>query len=400
MVRPGKEQGAGLGVQVVSGDMAVDITVESWLPRLEGIDVVINCAGILREQGRSTFLTVHEQAPMALYQASVQAGIKKIVQISALGEPGDSAFIASKYRGDDFLRTLPIAAVILRPSVIYSVNGSYGGSSLLRALAALPGVMLLPGQGAQKIQPLSADDLARLVVAATGKPAGDGRVLYAAGPQVISLREYLKNWRQWLGGGTVREIAVPLALVRLAVRVGEAVAPGPLNRTIMGMLEKGNYLLPGHENAAEVYGLSVQSLPVALSRRASYVQDRWHARLYFLKPLTVACAGAVWVISAIVGFDAPASAISRYANGLGLSVPVAQYLDWFGSALDGLLGLALLSGYRTRTVLYLMLVSVLGYSVVFSAFMPDLWLEPMGGLLKNLLVLPALIFLLLTEDAA
>jgi uncharacterized protein YbjT (DUF2867 family) len=400
MVRPGKESGAGMGTEVVCGDMARDTTIDAWLPRLAGIDVVVNCAGILREQGRSTFLAVHEQAPQALYQASVQAGVRKIVQISALGEAQGNEFIASKYRGDDFLLTLPIASVVLRPSVIYSVNGSYGGTSLLRALAALPGLLLLPGRGEQQIQPLAADDLALLVLAAINSPAGDGRMLYAGGPQVISLRQYLHEWRQWLGAGRALEIAMPLPLVRLAVRVGERLAPGPFNRTIMGMLEQGNCLRTGQQNAADLYGVEVLSLATALSRRASYVQDRWHARLYFLKPVTVALVGVVWITSALAGFLASPPVIAHFAAGLGFSPSLAQLADGFGSVVDGVLGLALLCSFHQRAVLWLMLLSVLVYTAVFSVFMPELWLDPLGGLLKNLLVLPALAFLLMTEDAS
>jgi hypothetical protein len=246
---------------------------------------------------------------------------------------------------------------------------------------------------------MTAEDLAALVLAALRSDAGDGQVLYAGGPQPISLSDYLQLWRQWLGLRPGMEISVPMPLVRVTVRLGEALAPGPFNRTIMGMLEQGNYILPGQAVAAQVLGVPARSVATVLRERASYVQDRWHARLYFLKPLTAALTGFVWIGSAAAGLLAPEAALAPYAAGLHLNPALAHLLDIVASLLDGALGLALLAGFQTRCVLWLMLLSLLAYTAVFALFLPGLWLEPLGGLLKNLLLLPALLFLLLTEDA-
>src|SRR5687768_15590531 len=131
----------------------------SWRASLEGIDAVVNVAGILRERGSQRFDRIHHDGPLALAQACVEAGVARFVQISALGHPDDGEFIASKHRFDQALQQLPLAAIVLRPSVVYSTAGSYGGTSLLRALAAVPGVLPLPGDGRSRIQPLAAEDL-------------------------------------------------------------------------------------------------------------------------------------------------------------------------------------------------------------------------------------------------
>lgn len=68
------------------------------------------------------------------------------MQVSALGDPRDGEFIASKHALDADLQKLDLDWAILRPSVVYSPAGSYGGSSLLRALAALPFMLFVPGQ--------------------------------------------------------------------------------------------------------------------------------------------------------------------------------------------------------------------------------------------------------------
>jgi uncharacterized protein YbjT (DUF2867 family) len=55
-------------------DFAHDTQPEDWLPRLSDIDVVVNCAGILREGKDQTFDAVHRAAPSALFGACTRVG--------------------------------------------------------------------------------------------------------------------------------------------------------------------------------------------------------------------------------------------------------------------------------------------------------------------------------------
>jgi len=119
-------------------DFARDHSPEIWLPRLEEIDAVVNCAGILRERKRDTFDRVYVQAPRALFEACARAGVQRIVQVSSLGDPANNEFIASKHRGDAELMKLDLDWMILRPSVVYTTRGAHGGTALLRAMSALP----------------------------------------------------------------------------------------------------------------------------------------------------------------------------------------------------------------------------------------------------------------------
>ncbi|HET9818199.1 MAG TPA: NAD-dependent epimerase/dehydratase family protein [Rhodanobacteraceae bacterium] len=153
-------------------DLATMTDPEHWRDTLRGVDAVVNAAGILRETGARTFEAVHVRGPMALARACVDQGVRRFVQISALGDPQDGGFIASKHRFDTALLALPLNAVVLRPSIVYATQGSYGGSSLLRALAALPFGVWLPGDGTWLLQPLAARDLAELVARAIESGVG------------------------------------------------------------------------------------------------------------------------------------------------------------------------------------------------------------------------------------
>lgn len=132
------------GMDSVACDFTRDVDAAAWRPRLAGIDAVVNCAGILREARAGDFERVHATVPLALAQACRDAGVRRLVQVSALGDPRDAEFVASKHRGDEAILRSGIDAVVLRPSVVYSTRGSYGGTTLLRGLAALP-LIPLPG---------------------------------------------------------------------------------------------------------------------------------------------------------------------------------------------------------------------------------------------------------------
>lgn len=386
-------------LQAIACDMAHDVRVEDWLPRLDDIDAVVNVAGILRERGGDTFARVHEQAPMALFGACRQRGIQRVVQISALGNPADGEFVASKHRGDAALASLDLDWVILRPSLVYSARGSYGGSSLLRALAALPGILALPGEGKQTLQPIAAEDVGLAVVAAIASPACSRNVLELVGPQVMSLRDYLLAWRRWLGFSEPRQVRVPLGLVRMGAMLGEHLGDGPLGQTMASMLDRGNI---GTSDAStrlhQRLGLTPRPLLRALGEVPSQVQDRWHARLYLLLPALRLTVAVLWVGSGIVGWLTPMADIVAATPDTTLSQELLLALARVTGSADLLLGSLLVLRWRPRLVLSLMLLMLLGYTVGIGAMWPVHWLDPYGGLLKNVPLFTALAILLATDE--
>jgi uncharacterized protein YbjT (DUF2867 family) len=366
-------------------DLAAMSNPEDWIDALAGMDVIVNAAGILREAGAQTFEAVHLRGPIALAQACVGCGIKRFVQISALGDPQDGEFVASKHSFDAALLALPVNALVLRPSVVYAAEGSYGGTSLLRALAALPFGIWVPGRGDWRFQPLAAQDLAEIVVRAIGSDANG--MFEVAGPVAISLRDYQRQWRQWLRISDSRVIQIPQSLASAQVYMADVLSRGPMSATIWRMLRRGNVTAPdAFARIADAFGYSPRSLEEVLSQHPSQVQDRWHARLYFLAPLLRVALTALWVISGVAGLLAPADGISSAVG----AVPHAFLLAKIAGCVDFSFALWLVSGWRARWALAGMMLSVAIYTIVFSVLSPALWLAPLGGLAKNLVILPAL----------
>jgi len=360
-----------------------------WLPLLDDVDAVINCAGILRALDKEEFEAVHLHAPMALAKACNEKGIGRFIQISALGHPEDGEFIASKHRFDQQLISLIPSATILRPSVVISLRGSYGGTSMLRGLAAFPQLLFLPGRGEQKIQPILLEDLAKMVVEAACQESRLPGIIELGGPDQVSIKEYLVGLRQWLKLPTLAIVPVPLVLIKVACRVGDRLKAGPLNSTILTMLESGNVV--GDNNAAAGFHHKPRGILDAFETQTSFVQDRWHAKLFLLQPLIWILLSVIWLVSAVSGFAADAEQFKPILSAAGFAAGWHSALVMVTSMLDMVLGLLMLIRFKESLVLWLMLLSSIGYSSVLGVMAPELWLDPLGGLLKNLAVIPLIL---------
>ena len=391
-----RPQGRQLRDDEVAGDLLQMQQAEDWAQALQGVSVVVNAAGILREAGRQNFEDVHVRAPLALAQACAARGIR-FVQISALGHPDDGGFIESKHRFDALLLALPVDAVVLRPSVVYSLRGSYGGTSLLRALAAFPWRQLLPGDGHWAFQPICAEDLADVTAAACTQ--GERGIYELGCEQQIALHRYQLHWRRWLHIAGENSWRVPLPLVKLQVWIGQLLGRGPVNRTIWAMLVRGNVLGKGEQQRAlAAFGVRVRDVDDVLSAAPSQMQDRWAAQLYFLAPWLQWSVVALWLWSGVAGLVTPAREIEALAQGSLLAHVHPVALARAAAVLDVVLGLALAMHPRPRPVVVLMWISVASYLLGFGLGLPALFFDPLGGLVKNIALLPMLAVLWVLLD--
>jgi uncharacterized protein YbjT (DUF2867 family) len=187
-----------------------------WLPYLRGIDAVINSVGIIGETRQQRFAELHRKAPIALFQACAEAGIRRVIQISALGadETAFSAYHLSKRAADDTLRALDLDWFVLRPSLIYGRGG--GSAVLFLRLARLP-LLPLIGDGTQALQPVHIVDVVSCILRAleTSTPR---QSIDIVGPETISFAEWLARMRSAQGLGPARRLHLPPQLAKASFR--------------------------------------------------------------------------------------------------------------------------------------------------------------------------------------
>lgn len=259
-------------VSAIRVDLNRDTEREVWTPRLQGVEAVVNCAGILQGGRGQSIEAVHHLGPRALFEACVEASVRRVIQVSAISadEAAGTAFASSKKRADDALRSLDLDWVVLRPSLVYA-RGSYGGTSLMRALAAIPWVLPVPGDGAQPFRPIHVSDLVRTVLWILETPGIRRLILEPVGPEELSLRELLLRFRAWLGLPKARAVSVPLPLIRIATRIGDWLGSGPINSTALTQLEYGN--AAPFEPFVQAVGFRPRSFGEALRDEPSEAQD-------------------------------------------------------------------------------------------------------------------------------
>jgi hypothetical protein len=215
----------------------------------------------------------------------------------------------------------------------------------------------------------------------------------------MSLRDYQLQWRAWLRIGGQRAWPTPQWCVSLLVAFWEHIGSGPVGATMWRMLRRGNITAPdAHEKLQRHFGFAPRSLREALSAQPSQTQDRWQAQLYFFAPALRLAFVLLWVLSAWTGFATPSEKIEAMVSGSLLENAAPVLLARGGAVLDLLLALWLLIGWKPRAAIVAMVVSVLTYTLAFSTALPVLWLDPLGGLAKNLVLLPALAVLWVLVD--
>lgn len=201
-----------------------------------GQDAVVNLVAILHGT-EAAFERTHVELPRKLASALLQAGLPRLVHVSAVGvdalqpESAPSMYLRSKGQGEASLtraarETPGFDLTILRPSVIFGANDKFL-NVFAKLQKALP---LMPLAGAHtRFQPVWVEDVATAVVCCLqgGLPASP-RVIEACGPEVFTLQELVQLAARCAGvrhGRGRPVLALPHWLGRVQARLME-LAPG------------------------------------------------------------------------------------------------------------------------------------------------------------------------------
>lgn len=231
---------AGHQVKPASRNNGVDfcrmLSPADWLPCLEGIDAVVNSVGIIGESAGQRFEPIHSRAPAALFHACLQAEVRRVVQISALGtdDAAFSAYHLSKRKADDCLRSLDLDWFVLRPSLIYGRGGK--SAELLMRLARLPLIPVI-GDGRQALQPVHISDVVATVMASLISPETK-QTLDIVGRETVTFAAWLRTMRQAQGLPDTGKLGIPYPLGMAFACLGRHFNP-LLQPEVLRMLQTG-----------------------------------------------------------------------------------------------------------------------------------------------------------------
>jgi uncharacterized protein YbjT (DUF2867 family) len=263
---PGSWSKAGIRCQeAVQGDMT---DPESLKRAVAGRDVVVHLVAI--RQGRpEQFQRIMVEGTRNLIAAAKEAGVKRLVLMSALGTSEETKdlvpYYNAKWQQERDLEASGLEFVIFRPSFVFARDG--GILPTFRKLAKLTPVTPITGPGTQMIQPIWLDDVAAYFAAAVDKPEAANRTFELGGPDAVSWNEFWERLKRALG---VRRpsVHVPMGFMRLNALVTERL-PGnvPLTRDLLKMLEAGDNVV-SDSAAVETFELPLVPLDEQLRRAA------------------------------------------------------------------------------------------------------------------------------------
>jgi uncharacterized protein YbjT (DUF2867 family) len=221
---------------------------DSVMRAVDGADAVVNLVGILFQTGKQSFDAVQAEGPRAVARAAVRAGIRDLVQMSAIGADADSpaAYARTKAAGEAAVLAEVPSSVILRPSIVFGPEDNFFNqfAGMARMLPFLP----LIGGGETKFQPVFVGDVAEAVALALEGKARAGVAYELGGPAVMTFRQVLDYILKETGRSRPL-VPLPFAVAELQGRILELLPFRPL-------LTRDQVLMLKHDNVVSVAAMA------------------------------------------------------------------------------------------------------------------------------------------------
>ncbi len=241
-----------------------DITDPTGLAGLTaGVTACINTLGIIREAAGQTFRKIHVDATRLLVNACREAGVKRFVQVSAIGvsDEGKAAYQKTKYEGEQIVKKSDLEWTILRPSLIHGPRGEFirlakgwcsgekqpwfflpyfSRGRLSSEDVPLAAIYREPAS----VQPVAVEDVAWAAAECLGREESIGEIYNLAGPEVLTWPELLEHMRDNIPGanqdlnpmGIPSEVAAIQALAAAKIGVG-SILPFDHGMAVMGAVD-------------------------------------------------------------------------------------------------------------------------------------------------------------------
>jgi uncharacterized protein YbjT (DUF2867 family) len=193
--------------QYVHGDVVEGTGLDEGM---QGCDAVIHLVGIIVEKGKNTFENVYHIGTRNVVEAARRTGIKRFVQMSALGVRADgvAAYQTTKWRGEEEVRRSGIPFCILRPSLICGQGDGFV-TQMMETMRSAPLFRPVPGSGKPKFRPIFVDDVTACFARALTTEAATNQTVELGGADELTLNEVLAEIARCAG---VHKAAVHIPL--------------------------------------------------------------------------------------------------------------------------------------------------------------------------------------------
>jgi NADH dehydrogenase len=210
--------------ELVAGDVVESTGLDKGL---QGCDAAVHLMGIIVEKGSNTFERVHHLGTRNVVEAAKRAGIRRFVQMSALGvrANGVAPYQTTKWKGEEEVRRSGIPFCILRPSLIFGEGDGFV-TQMMETMRSAPLFRPVPGSGNAKFRPIFIDDVTACFVSALTAEAATNQTIDLGGPDELTLNEVLAEIAR-CAGVSKPAIHIPLPLMFAGAAVMQTLLKNP-----------------------------------------------------------------------------------------------------------------------------------------------------------------------------
>jgi len=197
------------GVTLFKGDVTEKSSIDPAF--LSGVSYLIHLVGIISEAGTQTFKRVHFEGTKNIVDlAHEQGGIKKYVQMSALGTRSNarSQYHRTKWQAEEYVRVSELSFTVLRPSLIFGPDGEF-----IRTFAdVIRKSPVVPAISSGGFYPVHVRDVASCFVKALTADETNGKTVPLGGRERLTLKEIIETLCRLMGKKRVI-LPVPAAVI-------------------------------------------------------------------------------------------------------------------------------------------------------------------------------------------
>ncbi len=209
-------------------------------------DLCVNLVGILFEKGKNNFNNIHVEFPKMISKLSSDYKLNKFIHLSALGidSAEDSNYAASKLKGEKEILNNFKKSIILRPSIVYSVNDNFT-TQLMTLLGLLPIFPIYYG-GKTKFRPIYCGDLTSSITRIITEDIKEN-IIEFVGPEEMTFKEILEKLLLLIEKKRFL-LPMPISIARLTAHMFELLPKPMITNDQLRLLKYDNILSKKHKN--------------------------------------------------------------------------------------------------------------------------------------------------------
>ena len=175
----------------------------------ENKNICINLIGILNEKNKSSFDNIHHLFPKKLAQYAKENNLEQFIHVSSLGieDASDSKYASSKLSGENEIKKIFKNYVILRPSLVYSVDDNF--TTMLMSLLKILPMFPIYYDGKTVFHPIHVTDVCEIIYKVILNESKE-ETIECIGPEKLTFKEIIQKILKSIG---IKRILLPMPLI-------------------------------------------------------------------------------------------------------------------------------------------------------------------------------------------